>query len=174
MNLLALKKLTEQAEGRVNHFYLDALGKPTIGVGRLVPTEESAVKLAFAPPDQIREDYRRVCSASPGLLPSAYSHLCTARMPDEAVDALLEADMQEFVSVMKRQFPEYETWPETVQEAVFDIDFNVGPEHFSAFHHLIAGLHSRDWKECAAQCHRKPPVSEERNKRTAALFLAAA
>jgi len=171
MNLTRLKRLTEAAEGRVGHFYLDTAGHVTVGIGHLVATIDDAIKLRLEPAAAICADFRRVSQAEPGLVAEAYAHLCESRMADQDIEELLDRDMQAVLDQIPTKFPKFHTWPDGPQEATFDMAYNVGIGFGRKFPHLALALQLGDWRAAAAQCHRLPPISDERNQRTAALYL---
>jgi len=168
MNLEVLKKRTEAAEGRVPHLYLCSRGHVTVGVGHLVKDAAVAQQLGFTP-----AEFAVVAAAPVGMRASGYASFTKTRMSDAAIDALLDSDVSAFIGQLKRALPEFDSLPDSVQEAVFDMAYNLGIGGLLKYHHLMDALLKQDFKACAAECHRNG-ISEARNNETAALFLKAA
>jgi GH24 family phage-related lysozyme (muramidase) len=171
MNLEALKKLTEEAEGRVNHLYLDTRGNVTVGVGHMLPSLKHAMLLPFEPACDLAFDFHLVSASEVGHPAAHYEHLCKTRLAEADIDAVLYDDTAKFLKELRLVVP-YLSYPEFVQEAVFDMAYNLGLAGFAKFQHLKAALDARNWKRCAEVCHRIG-ISEERNTRTAELFRSA-
>ena len=80
--------------------------------------------------------------------------------------------MESFENQLAAALPKWHTYPEPVQEALFDMAFNLGLGGLKKFTTLLHAVNTGDWATAAAQCHRIG-ISEERNRATAALFLQA-
>jgi GH24 family phage-related lysozyme (muramidase) len=168
----ALKRLVEEAEGRVAHMYQCSRGHVTVGVGHLIPSAHDAALLDLVPVTEAVEDWHRVKLAPAGLRASAYAEYCRSRMSDAAIDALLDKDVWQRVRALRARLP-YDGYPEPVQLAVFDMAYNLGLAGFEKYEKLRAALDRGDWLAAADECHRRG-ISEARNARTAAWFREAA
>ena len=166
-------------EGCVSHMYRCTGGEVTIGIGHAIP--DAAVAAAFpweiagaaATSAQAQADFQKVAAASKGLLASAYAGLTQCRMSDADIERLVEADVQSFQDQLAKVLPGWSSCPEPVQQALFDMAFNLGIGGLKKFPRLLQAVAAGDWNTAAAQCHRQG-IQEDRNKEIAALFLQAA
>jgi GH24 family phage-related lysozyme (muramidase) len=95
-------------------------------------------------------------------------------MADPDIDALLVADVTRFEALLAAAFPDWNSYPEPAQEALFDMAYNLGISGLQKkFPNMMAAVHAGQWDVAAAQCHRTG-IGEPRNQRTAALFQQAA
>ena len=180
MNVDEVVRRLIRSEGNIPHMYRCTGGRVTVGIGHAIKGEDEAVRLPFvdssgakAAEVAVREGYRRVQGAPSDLKAQAYAQFTHLVLAGADIDTLLRSDIDEFVSGIRAEYPEWDSWPERVQEAVFDMIFNCGPAGFRKFKRLIAALKALDWATAAAECHRQG-ISEGRNAETAALFRAAA
>lgn len=170
-----LKASLVAVEGRVHHMYLDTGNPPwvTCGVGHRIATVGDALSLPFEPHAAIRHDFARVSAAPRGLRASAYAEMCESRLSDQAIDDLLDRDIDRKLLEIRSRFPLFDSWPGSVQLAFADMAFNLGVggiEH--KFPRFTAAIGREDWAACAEECGR-PQLSRERNERTAELFRSA-
>ncbi len=160
-------------EGRIPHMYRCTGGEVTIGVGHAIQTVEDAQELAWDKPETVAEDYQRVAWAELGLVASAYANFSTCRMSDEEITRLCDLDVIDFEEQLKGEFPAWETYPEPVQQALFDMAFNLGLGGLKKFVNMLAAVDIADWETAARESHRKG-IPESRNQETEQLFLSAA
>ncbi|HEY7392294.1 MAG TPA: hypothetical protein VH640_27495, partial [Bryobacteraceae bacterium] len=83
--------------------------------------------------------------------------------------SLATADIERFQEALTKTFPQWSTFPEPAQEALFDMAFNLGIAGLHKFPKLLAGVNSQNWEIAAAECQRQG-ISEARNQETASLF----
>jgi GH24 family phage-related lysozyme (muramidase) len=158
--------------------YVCTGGEVTIGVGHAIATSADASKLtwqiggAAAAPAQAAADFERVAAAPKGMLTSDYAGLTQCRMSDGGIDALVEADVQAFEAQLAATLPKWNSYPEPVQEALFDMAFNLGLGGLKRFPRMLAAIDAGDWNTAAAQSHRQG-IGEGRNQEIAALFQSA-
>jgi GH24 family phage-related lysozyme (muramidase) len=154
-------------------------GEVTIGIGHAILKAADALTLTWsvngspATDDQIAADYAAVDAAPIGHVASAYAHLTQCRMADSDIDALIQADLTRFESQLAAALPNWNTYPEPVQEALFDMGFNLGIGGLLHFPSMLAAVNAGQWNVAASECHRRG-ISEARNQQTAALFMQAA
>lgn len=166
-----LSKL-QDFEGSIGWMYLDTRGNVTVGVGHLLATEDDASALPFDGGDPV-SSWRTVKGARPGQIARAYQDLTTARLSPEAVQGVLIQDLDRTLAALQRGLPELATYPPTVQEALCDMAFNLGPAKLlREYPHLLRCIGASDWNGAALQCHRAG-IQDARNDFTAALFRAA-
>ncbi len=179
MNVTTVIPRIELFEGRVPYMYRCTGGDVTVGVGHAMLRAADAVKLSWsiagrpATADEITSDWNRVAAAEIGKVASAYQALTQCRMSDDDIDALLAADVDAFTAQLARALPHWNSYPETAQEALFDMAFNLGLGGLKKFPHMLAAVDAGQWEVAAAQCHRQG-IGDTRNQQTANLFLEAA
>jgi GH24 family phage-related lysozyme (muramidase) len=165
-------------EGCVSNMYRCTGGEVTIGVGHAIPTSVEASGLtwniggAAAAPAQAAADFARVAAAPKGMLASAYAGLTQCRMAQGDIEALVEADVHSFEAQLAATLPKWNSYPEPVQEALFDMAFNLGLGGLKKFPRMLAAIDAGDWNTAAAQSHRQG-IGEARNQEIAALFQSA-
>ncbi|MBZ5725856.1 MAG: glycoside hydrolase family protein [Acidobacteriia bacterium] len=179
MDLSAAAARLRKFEGSVSHMYRCTGGEVTVGVGHAMAAAADAARLVWeidgvaATAEQAQADFQKVAAAQKGLVASAYAGLTQCRMSDDAISGVLEADLQAFEAQLAAALPRWSSYPEPVQEALFDMAFNLGLGGLKKFPRLLAAVNAGDWTTAAAQCHRQG-IGETRNQETAALFLQAA
>jgi GH24 family phage-related lysozyme (muramidase) len=181
MNLESVMKRCRRDEGVVQWMYLDGANPPnvTVGEGHLIPDAAHAQKLGFlagnrlATATEVAAEFGRVAALPRGRTPQYYKAYTTLRLPAEHIDAILAGDIADREAAIRAQLPAFDSWPEPVQEAVFDIAFNVGVGGLLRFRRMLAAIAEHDWQAAAVQSHRNG-ISEDRNKEIAALFSAVA
>jgi len=178
MNSDAVIARLRQFEGITNYMYRCTGGDVTVGIGHALLAEANASGLTWqvngapAAPAQIVADYHAVAAAPLGQVASAYQHLTQCRMAEADVETLVSADVVAFEERLRQVLPNWNTYPEPVQEALFDMAFNLGVGGLLKFQQLLKAVNAGDWSTAAAQCHRRG-ISDARNQATAALFLQA-
>lgn len=166
-------------EGDVPYMYRCTGGEVTIGAGHAIPAAADAGKLSWniggmpATAEQAQDDFGKVAAAPKGLVAGRYESLTQCRMSAGDIDALLLADVQLFESKLAAALPNWASYPESAQEALFDMGYNLGVGGLLKFHQLLAAADAGNWQAAAAECHRRG-IGEARNRETAGLFLSAA
>jgi GH24 family phage-related lysozyme (muramidase) len=186
-------------EGDSPYMYLDSTDHVTVGIGHLLADVEDAKALNFvyrkdqpevkaggkgpnkpaakkgeqADAAAIAADYASVLTkAGQGYRAEAFEKLTVLDLPRDDRDSLFAADIAIFEAKLPRLFPDYATYPPSAQLALLDLIYNVGENGLKKFTSLGTAVKARDWNTASKNCHRKQ-ISEERNKRTAELFVAA-
>ena len=166
-------------EGCGAHMYLCTGGEVTIGVGHAVPASGAASRLtlegggAAAQPEQAVADFERVAAARKGMPASAYAGLTQCRMSDGGIQALVEADVRTFEAQLAAALPNWISYPKPVQEALFDMAYNLGLGGLKKFPTMLRAIDAGDWSTAAAESHRQG-IGEGRNREIAALLQSAA
>ena len=172
-----LKARLREHEGVVPHLYLDTLGLVTCGVGHMIPNANAMAGIpmvlssgdASSLADKVTEWYR-VKHLEPARLPAYYAANATLRMTPEAIAALQDEDVEAFQQGLRSLLPGFDQFPETAQEALLDMAFQLGAKGLiDKFPHLVTSVKAHDWRTCALQCHRAG-IQEWRNVATADLF----
>ena len=165
-------------EGCIDYMYKCTGGEVTIGIGHALQTAADAKRLSWqlngasAEPEQVQSDYTAVAAAPKGQVASAYAHLTRCRMGADDVERLVIADVQSFEAQLAAALPNWSSYPDPAQQALFDMAFNLGLGGLKKFPTMLHAVNAGDWATAAARCHRMG-IGEARNQATAALFLQA-
>lgn len=178
-------------EGSIPFMYLDTAGNVTVGVGNLLADAAAAQALAFvvrpdpsadpsipptaATPDDIAADFASVTAQPKAFAAPHYKQFTKLDLPADTITSLLASRVQAFTKQLLVVFPNFDSYPAEACAAIFDMAFNLGiGKMTSAFPSFMKAARNADWTTAAAQCHRLPPISDDRNNWTKALFLQAA
>lgn len=192
----ALLEQIERLEGRVNHFYLDSVGKVTIGIGHQVASEAAAAELPLYIPrmfgwwlpkataEEKQAEYQFVQLNGPDTLyrykASYYKQFTRLIMLDEDIEKLLFDHINSFHNELARFYNrkngfyrDFDEFPDEVQMALFDMVFNLGMTNLrSAWPKFNGAIKIEDWKTAAAESSRRQ-VSPARNGYVRDLLLMA-
>ena len=177
-----LMPVLSKFEGNIPHMYLDTTGLVTVGIGHMIPNLHWAQQIPFvgratgapATADQIAADFQAVAAAPKGQAMTVYQRITVLNLQDGwAVADAAERLQNEFLPALKIQYPNYDTYPQTVQEALLDMIYNLGAGGLAKFGRLKAAVQAGRWQVAAQDCHRMG-IQQARNDWTAAQFLAAA
>lgn len=166
-------------EGAVAHMYRCTGGEVTAGMGHAMITSDDAVRLNWqisgraATPAEVITDFGKVAAAPQGNLAKFYEPLSQCRLAPDYITTLAGQDIDAFESGLKRAFPLWDSYPEPVQEALFDMGFNLGIAGLQKFVKLRAAIDAGDWATAAVESRRQG-ISDARNQAVAALFRQAA
>lgn len=172
MNKTAVADRLIRFEGSVPYMYRCTGGEVTVGIGHAIQSAEDAMALALMPWTSIEEDYAKVATAPMGqkYAASYYGPLTTTRMSDSAILQLCGADICLFEEQLKQALPDWDSYPEPAQEALFDMGYNLGIAGLMKYPRMLAAVDRADWVTAAAESHRNG-IPEERNQEIANLFL---
>ena len=165
----------EKFEGRVPHMYRCTGGEVTVGIGHAIPGAAEAAQLQWeiagqaASASQAQSDFGNVAAAPKGMLAANYAALTQCRLSDEHIRSLVKADVQNFETRLAASFPKWISYPQPVQEALFDMAFNLGIGGLKKFVKLLGAVDAGDW-ETAAQESQRQGIAQARNNATADLF----
>jgi GH24 family phage-related lysozyme (muramidase) len=180
-------------EGNVPHFYLDARGNVTCGIGHLVAEPISAYEIEWqdTPSDlDINADFAAIQKSRPGHAPSYYRAIAKLTLADgwalrDCADRLARVYWPGLCDIFGAG--QLATFPVPAQAALLDMCYNLGAYKLESFHRLIAAcaggifacllrVGAMRFPCCgvcaAAQCHRLG-VQESRNAWTVARFVEA-
>ena len=174
-----LRALLIQNEGRVEHMYLDTVGNVTVGVGHLLASVERAQLLPFnnrstgAPwsSSEVSDEWNTIKAQKPAMVASYYRQFTSLDMESADIDNLLSSDIAEMEAGVSNNFAGYGDYPNSPQDALLDMAFNLGVGGLAKYKRLHAAAEAKDWGTCATECHRKG-IPDARNQRTAELFRA--
>ena len=178
----------EAYEGRVNHFYLDSVGKVTVGVGHLIATRSAVAGFdmrvgsggTVATLTEKHDEYDRVAAQPSGYRAAHYRAVTRLEMSDAEISRLRDHHFffndtaTTEIYTRRNGYPDdFDDLPELVQMALFDLVFNLGATRLrSVFLNLDRAIRAGDWQRAATEAHR-PQVSAARNLYVRQLFLSA-
>lgn len=192
----ALLEQIERLEGRVDHFYLDSVGKVTIGVGHLVASEAAAAELPLYIPrtfgwwlrkatkEEKCAEYQFVLLNAPESFhrykASYYKQFTRLIMLDEDIEELLLNHINSFYDELCQLYNrkngfyrDFDELPVEVQMALFDMIFNLGMTNLrTSWPKFNGAIKIEDWKTAAAES-RRSQVSPARNRYVRDLLLMA-
>jgi len=172
--MLADRILSE--ESLITWMYLDTADPPvvTCGIGHALFILEDCLALPWNQPKTVvQRDYQTIAGKPPGYRAEWYRQFTTARLAEIFVRDLLERDIERQIKILRCHFHRYRDYPEPVQEALGDMAFQLGGNFPRTWPQFSQSVRNEDWARAAAYCHRKD-ISDQRNRDTSALFLAAA
>lgn len=174
------RALIKEGEGCVPYMYLDTKGYVTVGVGHMMRDVAAAQKLAFVRRDsgapatlgEIAADFARVKGQPFGqsITHRAFRSHTKLILPDDRIDALLSRRIAGFENGLKRNFANYEAYPDRVKLGLMDMAFNLGTRGLvTKFPSFTRAARAGDWAGCARECRRRG-ISSERNETVRRLF----
>jgi GH24 family phage-related lysozyme (muramidase) len=178
MNVQQVMARLESFEGSVPYMYRCTGGAVTAGIGHAIDDVAAAASLNWevagrqALAAEVAADFEKVAAAPKGMLAAHYQGSTQCRLPGGYLTLLAQQDIANVEAGLVRDLPNWPSYPETAQEALFDMAFNLGIAGLRKFPKLLAAVESGDWETAATQSFRQG-VSEERNREIAALFLQA-
>lgn len=172
---VTLKSQIERYEGRVPHMYLDTKGFVTVGVGHLLKDAAAAKQIAFivretgqpASAKQIEEEFNKFKAlvSDKNKIAKAYKRHSELIITDSLMDKQVEQHIMNFEKELKRLYgeSEFQTYPDNVKLALFDMIFNLGMTTLkNSFPNFNKHIKARNFKQAALESKRKD-VSNERN-----------
>jgi GH24 family phage-related lysozyme (muramidase) len=160
----------EKFEGRIPHMYRCTGGEVTVGIGHAIHSAVDAAALTWeSGAGDASAGFAAVAAAPKGQVAKTYASLTTCRMGDDAIDALTAADIDKFTAQLRSSLPNFDTYPDPAQAALFDMAYNLGIGGLKKFPHMLAAVDAGDWETAANESHRNG-IQDARNAETAALF----
>jgi GH24 family phage-related lysozyme (muramidase) len=168
-------------EAFVEHFYLDTVGKVTIGYGRMIPTADAAAALPLkdngsdAEEDAKRDEWALIKSKPAGKPASYYKQFTKLTLLESDAKAMLRENLEGSAGDLKTRFPDLDDYPNDAQDALLDMMFNLGLPKFSKakWPTLFIAVEKKDWMTAATESNR-PDVQDDRNQAIHDLFVSAA
>lgn len=183
------KSFTSRLEGTIPWMYVDRMGLVTTAIGNLIDPVEYALDLPWmvakgrtpATKDQIRAEWERVKADKDGLRYKGGWHggpTATLVLSDDAINSLVYTKLAANEAQLRREFPEWDTWPADAQLATLSVAWANGADLVdSGWPKLVAALRAQDWDTAAAECHiseTNNPGVAPRNVQNRTLYLNAA
>ncbi len=174
-----VRNMIKLGEGSVPHMYLDTRRKVTVAVGNLLPSADSAAAHPFmvagsgsaASSDDIKAEYKKVSQLKKGLVAQRYRKFTELRLTEDYIDSLLDKRLAKFISRLREDFPDFDSYPEEAKMGLIDMAFNLGNKGLlRKFPSFTQAARDQDWLRCARECRRRG-IGEGRNRETRELFL---
>lgn len=181
MNALAVLLRLRRLEGCIPWMYRDSgRGEVTCAIGQMIPSVSFALTLPWhidtrpATPEEITIDFAEVQAAPAGKPSSFYASLTRCRLEENDMTALANQRIAELTAEIGMRLPMFPSFPEPVQQAVFDMAYNLGLYKFMAtYTRFQSALKAGDWSAAAAES-RRDGIGDSRNNEIAALIRSAA
>ena len=186
-----LKDALKQHEGIKEHPYLDSVGFLTIGIGNNISKLENFMALNLV---DIKDGHTLNSTEKENLYAQIISDIQTGKfaeanysrynVPATEIENEFNHQLEQSYHELEMKFPYFHTFPITVQQALVDMQFNMGNVAFQATPHVVGkrkysgwpklfdAINNRDWQTAATHSHRKD-VQPSRNTWTRDLFLRA-
>lgn len=186
-------------ETPVNWMYLDSQGYVTVGCGTKLPDIKSAESVKFyniktklpaskldiaAAWKKIHDGSIKQKIAAPANKFAAlhYKNETDLRIKINVIHSLRDIHIKENYLQLKQIYPKFDTFPDNIKIALFDMIYNLGSGRASAPHRPASGLreyvlmnkavNGGNWAEAAKHCFRHG-IPQRRNIVTKNLFLSA-
>lgn len=175
---LKTRTLIKNGEGCITHMYLDTAGKVTIGVGNMLPTAEAATEHPFVREDsgepatiaEVTDEFNLLNQQEKGRLAENYKQYTKLILTDQYIDELLDGRIEEFEQQLKRDFTNFDNYPEPAQQGLVDMAFNLGNKGLiDKFPTFTKAAREEDWSACQQECRRRG-ISDTRNDEVKTLF----
>jgi len=164
--------------------YLDVRGLVTTGVGNLIDPVSLALALPWlkadgtpATQEEIQADWKRVKAMQPGQFWTHYQAPNNLYLSDEAIDALVLAQLDKNANVLVGYFPDFASLPGGAQRAILSIAWAVGAGFPPKWPNFSAAVRAHDWVSAANNSSisaANNPGIKPRNEANKAALLAAA
>lgn len=197
--MLRVKARLRHHEGWVNHMYRDTKGNVTVGVGFHLEKRSDAWGYSWrykkttrtAPLPIAEAEWVKVSRLpyGPNIRAAKFDKDTTIELSDSMIGFILTKKLLRLRDDLRRVFAresedggkeipgvDFDTLPETVQEALLDLGWNVIDFQKShVFPKLKIAIKTRDWNTAAVESHREsPPIPETRNNEIYGLIKSAA
>lgn len=181
--------LIHSGEGFSPHFYLDTTSHVTVGYGVMLPDAAATATIQMFHRTTRRAATTREKAAEwsvirrlypPGtdlnLPATTFAPHTTLIITQAEADRLFEEKLNEFIPILRANYPGFDTFPEDAQVAMLDMVYNLGNgihATFVNFTRAINNPNGPDWVTAARESNR-PQVPAKRNLEVYNLFISAA
>ena len=165
----------KSVEGFATHMYKDTANNVTVGIGLLLRDAIEAKKLPFvikgtntpAHPKHIENAFNKVKNSAISGQAGAAAFEPITNIEISLAEATIRAlnAMDDFLRQLtsSKFFPEFSTYPTTVQRGILDLAYTLGPTGTrDKYKDFTAAVRRRNWKLAAKESDR-PQVSSIRN-----------
>jgi len=171
-----LRSKLGEYEGQVVHMYLDTKGFVTVGVGHMMASAEEAKKISFvnassgvpASKKEIEDEYVLIKSKSFGMNYPArkFKTFTKLKLTDSTINEITNKHITSFEGELKQIYgaTEFNSYPENVKLALFDMIFNLGmPKLKTGYPKFNKYIKAKDYKSAALESNRIG-IAVERNQ----------
>lgn len=158
----------EEFESFVPHMYLDVVGQVTVGIGHGVLDAKAASLIAFKKADgssasegEITKEFNALIAlaSSQRDKPKSAKHfeaLTVLRIDEATAYNVAARDIGAKEKDIKRHFPDYDSYPGGVQEAILDMVFSMGiGKLLRSYPSFCKAVRERNWKAAAEHSNRR-------------------
>ena len=176
-------------EGWTNFLYTDDAppsaafpnGIPTIGMGNAVESIAAAQALPFVSPDGSLTDAATIAAQwqavhdGPANSSTGAGYLTTMRLPDAAIEVLIDDTIAANEQILRPYFPGWDTLPADAQAAIMSMAWAMGPGFAGTFGNFDAAINRGDYDGAiAAHAYRGVGTQKRQAQELAALANAKA
>lgn len=171
-------------EARIPYLYRDSKGNATTAIGLMLPNLGASLALPWKNADwtnadeaQVAGDWGRVMALPADRVAGFYHSAVGLQLQQSDIDSLTKAKLMEFDADLRKDFPGYDAFPESVKTRLLDMEWNLGDAKLrGGYPHFDAAVDARNWSAAALECGRdsSDPAFAARNAWTAAGFEQAA
>ena len=164
------KVLTNELKNDIKHHegikpnpYLDTNGNLTIGIGNNVSKLENFVALnlidvkdGHALSSTEKESLYSQMMADVNAQTFLEKNYSQYQVPAAEIENKFNQQLTQSYHELERKFTDFNTLPVPVQQALLDMQFNMGNYKFSEqkWHQLFSAVNNKDWKKAATESHR--------------------
>ncbi|HWU63483.1 MAG TPA: hypothetical protein VN112_15805, partial [Ensifer sp.] len=144
--LARARNLILEAEGFIEHMYLDTVSQITIGYGTMLPTAASSTTITMlnkatnqpATVDEKVKAWNTLREFSPvnhklNMKAEAFADMTDLVINELQAERLFNLKLGGFVSMLQKHYPKFEDFPEDAQIAILDMAYNLGPRIYTVF-----------------------------------------
>lgn len=158
----AFHLLSPRLEGKCDCMYLDILGLATCAVGCLIDPIQMALDIPWtlddgspADKDQVRADWHLLKNNAGhySKLHWKFARAATkVRLTEQAINDLVDKRLNANEAVLRKAFPDFETYPADAQLAMASISWAVGAAFHIKFTNLAQAIHAQNWAVAVGTC----------------------
>lgn len=158
----AFHLLSPRLEGHVDCMYADIKGLITCAVGCLIDPIQMATDIHWtledgSPADtaQVRADWHLLKDNAGhyAKLHWKYARAATkVRLTEQAINDIVDKRLSANEAVIRKTFPEFDTFPADAQLAIFSISWAIGAAFHIKFTNLANAIRAQDWTVAVGTC----------------------
>ena len=158
-----LKDAIRQHEGIKSNLYLDSKGILTIGIGNNVSKLANFVELNLS---DTKDGHTLTVAEKESMYAQIMSDVNSKTFKEKKysqyqvgaseIENKFNHQLEQSYVELERKIEGFKTLPITVQQALLDMQFNMGNYKFSEqkWHELFSAVRNQDWKKAANESHR--------------------
>jgi GH24 family phage-related lysozyme (muramidase) len=173
----------ESFEGKIPWLYRDTRGNVTVGVGKMLPDVDAALKLPFLVGDpaqradelNIRKDWARIMEMPFGQNYAAgfYRSPASVYLADATISDLLCSVLSDCDAELHQLYPNFHELADPAKVRLLDMAYNLGISKLrTGYPRFNVATCAADYVSMGAECNRNG-IPNERNQWTATGFIEA-